>query len=352
MTPLRPIMRLASLASLAALVTIAAVGGASSRGDDAPPGPEALAWREDYGAALEEARSSGRLLWIQFTGEWCPNCVRMEQESFPSPAVVARTREQVVPLKLRADVHQELALDFELSGLPASVIVDPDRNVVAVHQGYLGPDDLDGLLGRAVAAHAPSHNVEDLAEAPRLASEFVGPPKPSASARPAKTEENAELAGFCPVSLVAEKKLIQGQAEYVVEHGGRVYRFANALTFNLFRRDPDRYVPANDGRCPVEQLDAGREAIGDPRFGALYKGRLYLCSSVDDRRRFVEDPERYAAVGVEEGGNCPHCLAERGEVVPGDPRYSLSQGSRRFWFPDESHRSAFMSLAPSTTIRR
>lgn len=348
MTPQRPLMRLARLAALAC---IAAAGVPSTRGEDAPSG-EALAWREDYGAALEEARSTGRLLWIQFTGPWCPNCVRMEHDSFPSPAVVARTRSEVVPLRLRADVHQEMALDFNLSGLPASVIVDPERHVLAVHQGYLGPDDLDGLLGRAVAAHAPRHNPEDLAEAPRLAGEFVGPPRPEAVASPAKKEEDVELAGFCPVSLVAEKKLIQGQAEYVVEHGGRVYRFANALTFNLFRRDPERYVPANDGRCPVEQLDAGREAQGDPRFGALYKERLYLCASKDDRSRFVQDPERYAAVGVEAGGNCPHCLAERGEAVPGDPRYSLSEQGRRFWFPDEAHRDAFMSLAPSDTIRR
>ncbi|MBN9262140.1 MAG: ATP-binding cassette domain-containing protein [Hyphomicrobium sp.] len=91
---------------------------------------------------------------------------------------------------------------------------------------------------------------------------------------------------------------------------------------------------------------------GDPRFGVLYQGRLYLCASKDDRSRFVQDPERYAAVGVEAGGNCPHCLAERGEAVPGDPRYSLSEEGRRFWFPDEAHRDAFMSLAPSDTIRR
>ncbi|KAJ3048203.1 hypothetical protein HK102_012749, partial [Quaeritorhiza haematococci] len=128
--------------------------------------------------------------------------------------------------------------------------------------------------------------------------------------------------------------------------------FANLVTFNLFRRDPERYVPANDGRCPVEQLEQGREAPGDPRYGALYKGRLYLCASVEDRLRFVQDPERYSTVGVEAQGNCPHCLDAEGLAVPGDPRYSLTQGGRRYWFPDESHRAAFMSLAPSQTIRR
>jgi YHS domain-containing protein len=275
----------------------------------------------------------------------------MEQESFPAPDVVARTRSDYVAVKLRADVDEELALGFNLTGLPATVLVDPSRTVLAVHQGYLGPDDLGGVLGRAVAARPARFNPEDLADGPRLASETVGPPE-VARGKSAKREEHVELSGYCPVSLVAEKKLVEGQAEYAVSHQGRVYKFANRLTFNLFRRDPERYVPANDGRCPVEQLEEGREAPGDPRFGALYKGRLYLCSSNDDRLRFVQDPERYATVGVEARGNCPHCLDAEGLAVPGDPRYSLTQGGRRYWFPDESHRSAFMSLAPSRSIRR
>ncbi len=41
--------------------------------------PESISWRDDYGNALEEARAANRLLWIQFTGPWCPNCTRMER---------------------------------------------------------------------------------------------------------------------------------------------------------------------------------------------------------------------------------------------------------------------------------
>ena len=75
-------------------------------------------------------------------------------------------------------------------------------------------------------------------------------------ARPrTKTETQVALSGFCPVSLVSDKRLVQGQSEYTVTHEGRLYRFANLVTFNLFRRDPERYVPVNQGNCPVSQLD-------------------------------------------------------------------------------------------------
>ena len=51
---------------------------------------EEISWRNDYSLALEEARAKNQLLWIQFTAPWCPNCTRMEQNSFPHPAIRAR----------------------------------------------------------------------------------------------------------------------------------------------------------------------------------------------------------------------------------------------------------------------
>src|SRR5262245_53941479 len=101
------------------------------------PEASSISWRTEYGAALEEAVSRNQLLWIQFTGPWCPNCLRMEQESFPVLAIREHAQRSFVPVKLRSDVNEELALGFSLSGLPASVIVAPSRDVIAVHQGYL-----------------------------------------------------------------------------------------------------------------------------------------------------------------------------------------------------------------------
>src|SRR6185312_10524951 len=78
--------------------------------------PEPISWHGDYTGALEEARSANRLLWIQFTGPWCPNCKRMERDAFPDPDVIEHARESFVPLKLRSDVHEQLALGFNLTG--------------------------------------------------------------------------------------------------------------------------------------------------------------------------------------------------------------------------------------------
>ena len=124
------------------------------------------------------------------------------------------------------------------------------------------------------------------------------------------------------------------------------------LTFNLFRRDPERFVPVNNGNCPVTQVELGKQQPGNPNFGVLYQGRLYLCATDADRKQFFSSPARYAAVDVAEQGLCPHCLAESGELIRGDPRYDLTQGGRRYWFPDPTHREAFLSASTSTSPRR
>jgi YHS domain-containing protein len=260
----------------------------------------------------------------------------MERDSFPHDTVVQRARRSFVPVKLRSDIHEQLALSFNLSGLPATVVVAPTREVVAIHQGYLGPQELDSLLREALARRPGREAME-----PSAGKE----PKP-------KLEPQLALSGYCPVSLISNRRLVPGQTEYTVQHEGRVYLFADLVMSNLFRRDPERYIPLNNGRCPVNQVDRGQARPGDPRCGVLYQGHLYLCATAEDRRRFLKDPERYASADVAERGFCPHCLQGSGRLVKGDPRYSIRREGRRYLFPDTSHRDAFLTSADPKTARR
>src|SRR5580698_6426989 len=97
--------RLAFGITLVLALRCAATGARSAVASE----PESISWRDDYGRALDESQSANRLLWIQFTGPWCPNCTKMERDSFPHPVVVQHARESFVPVKLRSDVHEQLA---------------------------------------------------------------------------------------------------------------------------------------------------------------------------------------------------------------------------------------------------
>jgi YHS domain-containing protein len=305
--------------------------------------PVPISWRSDYGGALEEAKSTNRPVWIQFTGPWCPNCLRMERDSFPDADIIEHSQRSFVPLKLRSDVHEQLALGFNLSSLPATVLIAPTREIIAIRQGYLGPDELDQVLSEGVM----TWRGREAAAASDKAKIKVAARRETQSTRP-KEEPKPALLGYCPVSLVVDRKLVAGKAEHTVRHEGQPYRFASAASKELFRKDPERFVPANGGDCPVTELDHGASKAGNPRWGALYQGRLYLCYSDDARRRFLGEPGRYATVDVAEQGFCAHCLGETGLLIPGDPKYAVTRDGLRYWFPDATHRAAFVAAAKPT----
>ena len=249
-----------------------------------------IAWRTDLGQAQSEAKSRDKLLWIQFSGPWCGNCRRMEKAAFVHVPVLLEARERFVPVKLRSDEHENLALSLGLSVLPSTVIVRPNGEVVDKLEGYAEPDEFAGFLTTVLTREGRS--VEQVAVRQR-----------SKTAR----DSSIALAGYDPVSLLQDQKLVPGRTDLSVEHDGRVFRFANEAGRDAFLQKPDSFAPVNGGRCPVSQVDRGDFATGDPHWGVVYQGHLFLFKNLADRDRFAQDPERYAGVDPSVRATCPHC---------------------------------------------
>jgi YHS domain-containing protein/thioredoxin-related protein len=285
-------------------------------------GPDDIPWRQDLRRAQAEAQAQNRPIWVQFTGPWCHFCDRMERESFVHPKIVGHARDFFVPVKLRSDVHEDLALHFGLTGLPATIILKPSGEELARHEGYVNADTFHAFLQDTLSRHG------------LLAQAKANPVE-------GRAEPGVALAGYCPVSLVQDHRLIPGQDTVTLTHEGRVYRFANPLVRSMFRQKPEQFIPVNRGRCPVAQVDGGEARPGDPRWSVLYQGHLYLCSTEEGRQRFLNQPERYAHVDVADRGFCPHCWAREGLLIRGQNRFSLTRAGRRYLFPDPGHLEAF-----------
>ena len=287
-------------------------------------------WREDLAQAQAEAKSRDLLLWIQFTGPWCINCRRMDRATFVHAGVVLRSREQFVPVKLRSDEHEALAVSLGLTSLPSTVIVRPNGEVVEKYEGYIEPETFDVTLGEV------------------LRREGRSPEQLAAKAK--KKDDAIALAGYCPVTLLKEQKLVPGRLDLTLEHDGRIFRFASEQERQAFRTRPDAFAPANDGRCPVSQVDRGDFHLGDPRWGVVYGGHLYLFKDSSERDRFVKDPDRYAHIDLADRDSCPHrwsrlSLARR-------PTTRFSTASPLSTVPPPAPDRIEALLAPSTTIRR
>ncbi len=292
------------------------------------PAPTPIAWRGTFADARKEARATGRPIWLQFTGHWCGYCRQMERESFTRAEVIALARQKFVPVQAQADEDEALAQQFGITSVPATLLLKPGGEVIARHDGYADPETFLALLGRVPA----------------------GNPQAARDRDRDRDRDGVALAGYCPVRLVQDGRLEAGRPALALRHEGRQYWFADASTRDAFQKEPEAYLPADGGFCPVHRLDRGTAVAGDPGRGVLYRGRLYLCADEPARAAFAADPERYANFDVADRGFCPHCRARHGEPVRGLPRFTVTHAGQRYFFPAKEHLEAFRA-DPETFLR-
>lgn len=101
-----------------------------------------IRWARSWKEASTRARSSGKLVFIDFYADWCGYCKKLDAETFPDPKVV-RAMENYVPVKLNTEREgRELAGKYGVSSLPTLVIAEPDGAAVATIRGFVDSADM------------------------------------------------------------------------------------------------------------------------------------------------------------------------------------------------------------------
>lgn len=103
------------------------------------------------------------------------------------------------------------------------------------------------------------------------------------------------LAGFCPVALHRQRKLVDADGTHEAVYLGRLYRFADAESLKLFQSTPNRFAPAARGRDVVMLATGAGVEDGALQHAVWYRGRLYLFASASTMKEFTKTPSRYLA---------------------------------------------------------
>ena len=87
----------------------------------------------------------------------------------------------------------------------------------------------------------------------------------------------AELAlkGYDPVAYFTEKRAMVGNTQFRLEWDGATYQFASAKHLELFKADPERYLPQYSNLCAAS-VAKGVKVQGQPEYWLVQDGRLYL----------------------------------------------------------------------------
>lgn len=100
--------------------------------------------------------------------------------------------------------------------------------------------------------------------------------------------------GFCPVSMRTAWKWTPGDPKFGAIHRGRTYWFAGAQEQQEFLTKPDYYSPALAGIDPVLAIDHRQSVAGLREHSLDYDGQFFLFSSEATLQQFTASPERYA----------------------------------------------------------
>jgi YHS domain-containing protein len=105
------------------------------------------------------------------------------------------------------------------------------------------------------------------------------------------------LGGDCVVSFVADEERVRGSVYHAFEYEGRLFLFADAERKAAFKASPAKFTSvdvAAEGRCVVTLIDSRREEQGLAEHATWYEGKLYRFACVDQLKKFLADPARYA----------------------------------------------------------
>ena len=343
-----------------------------------PPvmGEVAVPWAPNLQAAIQMASRQHQLVLAHFWSPTCVPCKRLEETVFTDPIVAQSIARDYVPVKIDAQAFPDTARQYGVEKLPTDVIIAPtgqlvhrrvspldaqqftsDLTWIAANNRMLnsrsaqipGPVQSGGPFHQA-ANTGPSYNPHATApayeqnraagpsqSASRYTSQFSGrppvaPPAGAAwagtadagippgggvvgnawpgtagpnvgwappgsgfvQAPPAGNNPPAGVEGFCAVTLCEETRWQRGDPRWGAVHRGRTYTFAGPAQQQRFLANPDLYAPMLSGFDPVQYIDGGQLVQGCREHGVYFRNQVYLFAGEESLRRFWQQPDRYA----------------------------------------------------------
>jgi thiol:disulfide interchange protein len=111
-------------------------------------------WSE-FRPGLERAQAADSPTLVTFVTDWCPYCQKMNRSTWRDAAVVERL-EGLVTVKVDAELHQELAAGYGVTGYPAQLLLAPDGSVISRHDGFQTSRQLLRWLDRTLGSSGVS----------------------------------------------------------------------------------------------------------------------------------------------------------------------------------------------------
>lgn len=338
-----------------------------------------IAWRTDLTTAHAEAKAQNKPLLLHFYSDNCVWCDRLEAGAFRSAEVGDAVASGFVPIKIHAGKSPELAKMFKVTKFPTDVVVTPVGQTLAHGVSPQDPNRYIAMLAKAGSQMPASAT-------PPIPSGAPVPPDPGMMPGQAQ-QQLAANAVAPPLSLPAPSQMTMptgpdaGQTAVAGQPtanpyqqagmslpGGATARLAGARTDGMSLGMPAQMMEdlkmepsaesapvspapatqattpklAMEGFCAVTVIDEDKWEEGNPKFGVVHLGKLYLFASQAKMESFLADPTPYTPVLNEI--DVVRFFEER-QIVPGKRRFGMRDPihQRMFFFADQAAMDHFFN---------
>ncbi len=116
------------------------------------------------------------------------------------------------------------------------------------------------------------------------------PKTPPRKIVPGEVLDEPEFDGHCLVTAVESREIIDGSPRYQTKYRGHVLHFSSEEAKQTFLAQPNQYWPLFDGICSVAMLNDEERVMGKLEYAAFFRKRLWLFSTEENLKQFLEDP--------------------------------------------------------------
>lgn len=174
--------------------------------------------------AKNKAAVEGKLIFIDFTADWCTVCKFMDETTFRDHTIVSYLNSNYVPVKIDADDFDGVAYmrKFDVNSLPTFIILNSNGEEIGRYQKSIAPSNLIYLLEKYNSPeNRRKYNVVPLVETQVMPTEVVSNPTPTERV----IEDSSQETVFADPSPMNEKSSLSSEItdEYIIVDGEKVY---------------------------------------------------------------------------------------------------------------------------------
>jgi YHS domain-containing protein len=104
--------------------------------------------------------------------------------------------------------------------------------------------------------------------------------------------KNGAIDGYDVVAYFIDAELTKGDKQFALKWNDATWYFATDQHQNLFKANPEKYVPQFGGFCAYG-VSKGYKVKADPQAWYIQDGRLYLNYDLDVQRTWLKDKPTY-----------------------------------------------------------